>query len=361
MQKYNIGWGLTNLCNMNCKFCYSKISREENKEKELQLEDWINFIDSNHEKIDSINYGTGENVLKDDFFIFIDYIRSKYPNIKQSLTTNGYLFEKVKNNYKYYETYLRCIDEVDVSLDFAEKKKHVEFRGQDHAYDWAISTLKMLKADNKKATIVFVGFNESLEFENIKGLFNIALEYNAYLRMNIYRPTSKIDAVNKRFILDYKRLYDVLGMINQNYTILSLNDVLLGNILTDDNIIDNTGVNSIRILPNGNIYPSTYLISDDYTTGYSILDKNVLENLEFKNFKTSVTPKECKECILREKCNGGVIDRRYLWYNTMEERDPYCPTRYGDSVERKKYKTYKKERISVHDGYLPTLFFENKQ
>ena len=29
MQKYNVGWGLTNACNMNCKFCYSKETRKE--------------------------------------------------------------------------------------------------------------------------------------------------------------------------------------------------------------------------------------------------------------------------------------------------------------------------------------------
>ena len=43
LKKFNIGWGLTNLCNMNCKFCYSKETRE--KSRECNIEDWKNFID----------------------------------------------------------------------------------------------------------------------------------------------------------------------------------------------------------------------------------------------------------------------------------------------------------------------------
>ena len=147
MQKYNVGWGLTNACNMNCKFCYSKEARKATKD--ATINDWIKFIDENHEYIDSINYGTGENAISDDFFKFILYIRTKYPSITQSLTSNGYIYERVSKDKKLYEIYLKCIDEIDVSLDFAIQEKHNMFRGQPKAYDWAINTLAMLQKDNK--------------------------------------------------------------------------------------------------------------------------------------------------------------------------------------------------------------------
>ena len=89
MKKYNIGWGLTNACNMKCKFCYSKETRDSSKN--LGVDDWIKFIDENHQLIESINYGTGENAICNDFFTFLNHVRSNYPDIKQSLTTNGYL------------------------------------------------------------------------------------------------------------------------------------------------------------------------------------------------------------------------------------------------------------------------------
>lgn len=357
MKKYNVGWGITNSCNMNCKFCYSKETRH--KTEDAQFEDWKKFIDENYEYIDSINYGTGENAMCDDFFRFILYVRENYPNITQALTTNGYIFERVSKNKELYNIYKKCIDEIDVSLDFENKEKHNYFRGQKKAYDWAINTLKMLKNDNKKSTIVFVGFEETMKKDNIDGLFKIANEYNALLRLNIYRPVSESNEINKKFVLSYNTLINTLEYIIKNYQIVSLNDVLFGNIYTTNNIVENTGVNSIRILANGSICPSTYLITENYRNKYNIKQPNVLSNIKFEEFCEVPIPEKCYNCNIKDKCKGGVYDRRILWYNTLEERDPYCPYENNDNIEKEKIKVLKKERISVHDGYLPTMFFEN--
>ena len=50
MKKFNVGWGITNSCNMNCKFCYSKETRHETEE--TTYDDWKSFIDENYEYID---------------------------------------------------------------------------------------------------------------------------------------------------------------------------------------------------------------------------------------------------------------------------------------------------------------------
>ncbi len=360
MKKYNVGWGLTNLCNMNCKFCYSKETR--NKTKDATIDEWIKFIDQNHEYIDSINYGTGENAISDDFFKFISYVRRKYPNITQSLTSNGYIYERVSKNEELYKIYKECIDEIDVSLDFPIKENHNYFRGQNKAYDWAINTLDMLNKDNKKSTIVFVGFDETLTEENIDGLFEIAKKYNALLRLNIYRPVSESDEINKKFMLSYNVLINALEYINKKYQIVSLNDILFGNIYTkESNIIENTGIDSIRILPDGSICPSTYLITEEYRTDYNIRQDNILSKIKFNDFIDAPIPKKCENCKIKNKCKGGVFDRRILWNKTLNERDPYCPFENNDDIEKEKFNIVKKERISVHDGYLPTMFFKNKE
>lgn len=359
MVKYNIGWGLTNCCNMNCKFCYSKNTRE--KTNEIGLYDWVKFVDDNHENIETINYGTGENTINDDFFKLILYIRNNYPSIRQSLTTNGYLYEKVSKNKELYNIYIKCIDEVDVSLDFAIKEKHNEFRGQPKAYDWAINTLDMLKKDDKKSTIVFVGFEESMKFDNIDGLFKIANKYNSIVRLNIYRPVSEVDNINKEFLLSYKTLKKGIEYIIDNYKVLSLSDILFGNIyIENSNIVENTGIDSIRILPNGSICPSTYLISQKYRNKYDIFQKKVLETIKFEEFSSPKIPTDCDGCMIKEKCRGGVFDRRMLWYDNLEKRDPYCPFENNEDLPKKKIKLNKKERVSVHDGYLPTMFFKNE-
>lgn len=360
MKKYNVGWGLTNICNMNCAFCYSKDARLNMDD--ISINDWIKFIDENHNQIDSINYGTGENSIIDDFFRFIEYVRYNYPSISQSVTTNGYISQRVNANSELYRIFFNSIDEVDISLDFANRDKHCSFRGQEYAYDWAIQALSNLKNSGKKITIVFVGFEDTLTKENIDGLFAIAKKYNAMLRLNIYRPVSESKYINDRFILSYKTLFSALNYINDKYKIIGLSDILLGNIFTpQNNIMENTGIDSIRILPDGQICPSTYLITEKYRGIYSIKQKNILDDIRFDEFEDSVIPKECMNCIIRDKCRGGVYDRRILWYGTLDERDPYCPTRFGESVKKMKFHVEPHDRISIHDTYLPTLFFANKE
>lgn len=359
MKKYNIGWGITNACIMNCKFCYSKDVR---KNSDLTtFDDWISFIDQNHDYIDSINYGTGENALVEDFFKLISYIRKNYPSITQSVTTNGYFGERVSRNKDFYNSYVESIDEIDVSLDFASKEEHNYFRGQSKAYEWVMKTLKMAKDDGKKITIVFVGCEETMTRDNIDGLFKIAKEYDALIRMNIYRPVSNDSDINKRFILSYDTLTKMLEYINEKYQVVSLNDVLFANIYTKDaKIKENTGINSIRILPDGSISPSTFLVSNEYNNKYNIKQGLVLSKLEFKNFVLAPIPDKCKNCLIREQCRGGVYDRRILWYRTLDEKDPYCPYENGDDLNNKlQINPIKKGRISVHDGYLPTMFFKN--
>ena len=46
--KINIGWGLTNICNMCCEFCYSKNARKESNL--VGIKEWKKFIDQNHKK-----------------------------------------------------------------------------------------------------------------------------------------------------------------------------------------------------------------------------------------------------------------------------------------------------------------------
>jgi radical SAM protein with 4Fe4S-binding SPASM domain len=360
VKKYNIGWGLTNACNMNCAFCYSKEIRS--KIDDVSIKDWINFIDENHEQVDSINYGTGENSIINDFFSFIEYVRNKYPGITQAITTNGYISQRIKHEPNLFDIFIKSIDEIDVSLDFSVRAKHCDFRGQELAYDWAIETLELLKDTDKKVTIVFVGFEETLEKDNIDGLFSIAKKYNTLLRLNIYRPVSEQSRINEKFMLCYDTLMNALEYINEKYRIVGLSDVLIGNIYSHGlNIKENTGIGSIRILPNGKICPSTYLISEEYSNKYSIKDKQVLSKINFERFENAVVPAECHDCPILRGCKGGVYDRRILWYGTLNERDPYCPFRHGDSVIKDKFNIEEHGRISVHDDYLPTLFFKNKE
>ena len=354
--KWSIGWGPISACNMKCKFCYSRSNRE--LPSNLEYLDWIRFIDNNAEHIGSINYGTGENTMSPEWFKLIDYIRTNYPLIRQSLTTNGYLSVQVEKSNEYHEIALKCIDEVDVSLDFAEAEAHSSFRGQPNAYSWAINTLEFCYKYSIPATIVFLGTDTVLDINNLQGLFDIAKKNNAKLRMNVFRPTMGLENDSQKFTASYNALINAILWINREHKILALSDPLFCSILTDDEDIieiDHSGIDSMRILHNGGITPSTYLISKEFQNN-SILDDINLSKYEFSNIPI---PEDCKNCHLLKRCAGGVADRRYLWYKTFKERDPYCPFREGNYLPEEKIHIYGTGEVkSVHYGYLPTMFFE---
>lgn len=359
---WKIGWGITNECNMMCKFCYSKNARDTSNI--TNYEEWKRFIDDNYEDIDSINFGTGENTTSESWFNFIRYIRMNYPKIKMALTTNGYLSEAIADNDIKTKIILDSIDEIDISLDYFIENMHNDFRGNKKSYSWALNTLEFCKKNNITTTIVFIGTNDTVKKDNLDGLFKICDEYNAKLRMNIYRPaTGKVNSENE-FILDYYKLIDTIKYIDDNYNVLSLSDPLLNAIfIGNDTVDDPSGNKSIRILPDGNITPSTYLVSEEFFLG-NIKDNILLRNISYSNIckeiSDNVVPSDCYGCDKVSICKGGVKDRRILWYKSLNERDPYCPKRFNDieiSALKSKGET---DTNSVHDGYLPTLFFTSK-
>jgi radical SAM protein with 4Fe4S-binding SPASM domain len=358
MKKWNIGWGTTSLCNMKCKFCYSKFHRNETKD--LGLKEWLHFVDGNHEYINSINYGTGENSISDDWFSLIAYIRTKYPEIRQALTTNGYTSEVIQRDSDKKKILLPAIDEIDISLDYADKKKHNEFRGQEHAFEWAIQMLKICKDENIQATIVCLGSARNMYTDNLEGIFKIAKEYNALVRINLYRPTEGINEFTKQFILSPEKLLNILYWIDRNHHILSISDALLSNLVTNSFEEDPSGIDSIRILPDGSITPSTYLIEKNFIVG-NILEKEVMKRLTKEMPMRAIIfdciPEECKHCKYVQLCKGGVYDRRYIWNKTLSKKDPYCIYTPGGEDFNKIEITDAKFN-SVHHGYLPTMFFE---
>lgn len=360
MRKWNVGWGVVSRCNMNCQFCYSKHRRHNSND--LNFNDWKKFVDENHKKIKSINYGTGENTLDKDWFKLILHIRRNYPEIRQALTTNGHLSESVKDS-ACMDAFVEAIDEVDVSLDFCDEAKHNAFRGQPNAYKWAIDTLQLCQRLNIPTTIVFLGSEKNMSPTNIDGLFSIAKKYNSILRLNMYRPTEGISEVSKEFIVSYDTFINAIMHISKNYNILAINDALFSSILTNKTIEDPSGDRSIRILSDGSITPSTYLIDKDYIIA-NIREDNVLDKLEQEKRMNQIVekyiPEECAECVYAESCAGGVYDRRYLWHGTLIKKDPYCTKRY-EKLNENPLPTSDESFESVHDGYLPTIFFKPKE
>ena len=122
--KWQIGWGITNACNMKCNFCYSVDCRVG--DNILPMSVLCNFVDENSYLIDSINFGTGENSLVQQWYDLIQYIKDKYPGIPMAITTNGNLGDITERDSQKRSITRKAISEIDVSLDFIDEEQYIK-------------------------------------------------------------------------------------------------------------------------------------------------------------------------------------------------------------------------------------------
>lgn len=354
-QKYAIGLGFSSACNMNCPFCYSRGKREQ--ACDIDLNSWYRFFQRNFPYIESINYGTGENTTSEDWYKLISFIRNNYPGIRQALTTNGYLYAAQANDEFKRNILIECLDEVDVSLDFGVSEIHNKCRGNPRAFEWAIGSLEFCKRNNLIPTIVTLGIDETLSITNMSKIFSIAESYGAKVRINLYRPVEKGSPIIPASLNSILTFFD---WVSKTHKILSVSDPLFSSLLCAGRTnSDPSGKSSMRITQDGNIYPSTYLLYNEFLMGNILtfdMGIDLKNNPGSRKLVEAPIPKDCIECKYSSQCKGGVLDRRYIWFGSFDKKDPYC---FVESKEKmRNYMQMRDGFTSVHDGYLPTLFFQ---
>lgn len=352
--KFKVGWGFTRLCNMRCRMCYSWRVRQ--RRDEIDLEVAKSFVYQNRDYIENLNFGTGENTLVLDWYNLLKW--NNELGLKQGVTTNGYLAIFCEEHKWAHEIVTNCINDVDTSIDFANPILHNTLRGHPKAFQWAIKTLRYCHDYDIERSIVVCLLSENSNIKNIKNIFRLAENFQCNVRFNIYRPLH-----GSNFIVPPKQLYDVLQFCLKNYNLVRASDPLFSALLGINHAIgDSAGTTSCRILPNGMITPSTYLIGKEWETK-NIKERPLLPKLRetesFKKLINGLTPTECKECTYAGICQGGAKDRRVLWYHDLSKRDPYCPYLHlnYNPLGEIDFKITKQARYFVHDGYLPTLIF----
>lgn len=153
------------------------------------------------------------------------------------------------------DVFIRCIEDVDVSLDYGNATQQDESRNYEGAFQGVIETLKLCQKCGKNATVVSVMHKYNYSYANFRSMVRIARLYNASFRINILRPT-----VDFAFALSYENLKDNFVKLINEYEVKSIADPLLAALVGADYPNgDPTAESSFRILPNGYIIPSTYL------------------------------------------------------------------------------------------------------
>ena len=357
LNKWTVGWGFTSLCDLKCSFCYSSKIRGNTENSETNIKLAKQFLRKNGNYISSINFGTGECFLSPSFPALVEHCNLLAPKAKLAVTTNGALADLSPASLKIVKNY---IHECDISLDFVQKDKHDFWRGKKGTWARAIKAIETAIELGLHTSIVMIGTKQTLNKNNIQGLLNIAVTYNVAFRINLYMPTTG----DYSFVPSIKSIFELFTMLNKWSSNICSSDRLFSIFLGNSKINnDLTKKLSCRIMPNGNVSSSTYLLKSPWIidTDISNIKLNSLEKTtSFIKYANPPIPINCKRCSYYLQCQGGSVERRWLWYNSLEKPDPFCPKFHNlkniDITSLASVKNNKKWfGPKIHFNYLPTI------
>jgi radical SAM protein with 4Fe4S-binding SPASM domain len=345
---------------MGCRFCYSRITHSApTSSAESSLQPHLQFVRDNAQDLATINWGTTENTVAEEWYELVSAIQDIAPHVVQALTTNGYLAHACRSDARRKDIFLRCVGDVDVSLDFCAPEPHNRFRGHPNAFAMAMETLELCQEHGIPRSLVVLACGETLFPENLDGLFRIAARYDAHVRLSILRPVRGCELPP----LSYAQLRAGLAWITEHHDAVSLSDPLFA-ALAGCPTSDPTGIQSARILPNGDVTPCTYLIEPPWIAANIYQERVRLPELAsrwaFRALREPVRPEPCRDCTLWSACGGGSKDRRILAGGSLATRDPYCPRLHDDELRwfTGRVPCMKKSAAPlVHAAYLSTLIF----
>jgi len=354
---WTVGWGFTTRCDLRCPFCYSSEVRHSLQLPELDITQAEQFLAKNGKSIHAINFGTGECLLSPTFPLLLELCNKYAPHAQVAVTTNGTFADLSSNVLSAVTQY---ISECDVSLDFAQPDEHDRWRGKKGIWQRAMTAIELAIEFGLSTSIVMIGTAQTLKEENIQGLLKISEAYQVALRINLYMPTFG----DYSFIPSIESVFTTLSILKTWSSAVCSSDRLIGNIIGNHGSDLYTETKrSCRILPDGSISPSTYLIKAPWliqSTLSNVVLTNILDTEPFIRYTSPPVPVDCEKCSMLPECKGGSIERRWLWAHSLERPDPLCPKLYHAKHNivplLPKGKVLEKwPGPTIHLDYLPTI------
>lgn len=349
---YNIWWGFTKACNLRCKHCYN--SSWKRWADELSLEEAKLVVDKLAvEWIDSINYGTWECGLLEEFWELVEYVGKKW--ILQWLTSNGASIRKDK-----LDIIIKYFNDIDISIDYPNEIEHNTFRVWDNAWRDAITALDILKENDMDFSIVTCIHGKNNSEHYLDWFIDLVKKYGCSWRINWFRPTWR-GKENEELKLDPLRAHEVFDYIASRLKILAIPDPYFSAITwLNTRKWCPCGESSFRITPSGKVVPCVYFTKE--MDNLNIKTSSVKEIITSKPFTDleQRNPELCSSCEYFTHCKGGCSSRAYLERYKLEDQDAFCYKKawiQNNPLHGKKY-TYEPEGTLVHDNYLCTVIFK---
>lgn len=342
-----VGWGL-GLCNQNCIHCYNSSSQSNNVPR-YTFDELKYVADKICPHISDINFGTGELLVNPNAKELLEYIKSTYPNVKLSVTSNGYSIVVMQD-----KEIKRFFHDVDISIDFPDKDKHNSFRRHPLAWAWATEALEKLSRLGVERTITTC-VNSLTTNEDIAGLLDMAKHYGAYLRINWFR---KVGRGKEELRLTPERAWEVINFMSDKVIFYSLDSIFAGPLGVDFGSKCPACKSSMRIHQDMSITPAPYLKGHDWSAGNILKDKISLNDIYFSKVFKKIRARKvsfCQTCKYYKICGSGCVTRAVLHNGGISKADDFCPViaKIPDKYIHIKINSEHGCDL-VHNGYLCT-------
>jgi len=315
-----LGWGYTWVCDLRCAFCYSP-----RKDRGVWCPRLVERILDANEILD-VNWGTGENVLEPSFLEALRIVHRR--GVPQSVTSNGALVLRPEA--------LDLIDELDVSIDFPDRRRHDLWRGRAGAWERACRLVREAARRGVRTTVTMVALPANSGYRTGYEMVELARGLGAeMLRINLYftrRPRSD------PFVPEPRRAWELLlGVVDAGARFVGTSDPIVAAVLGVEPVP--YAGRSLRILPDGWVTPATYLTWGPWRMANLLSDPRIRDDTgalrTFLGISERVWPREAPERV-------AVAGRDYyLELATM----PRISIRGVLGASQ------------IHVGYLPTTVF----
>ena len=306
VQRFALGLGLTNECNLSCSFCY----RDPTRRDRLDLEQVRAILD--RLPVHCVNLGTGENGMHPQFREMLALLRSR--NVKLTMTSNGLSVAILSDDE------LRAFHDLEFSLDYPTREEQDAQRGPGN---WDLVHEQLARCRRLGVAVTVIAVMMRTNFRRLVELACIAASYGAPLRVNVCQSV-RTDA----FALTYEQYWKAFELLFSGTDVLAVGEPLVRAMLGLPRGEGGCGAGTVRVTPRATVQPCVYWPGPGDPLALLIeLGPNVIGTKPFCAARS--VPAACEPCEFRQACGGGCAGRRQL-DNALDRPDRYCPIVRGE-------------------------------
>ena len=324
---------ITNKCNLNCPYCYKDANSNI---YELSKDEVIKLIDEAYSiGFSEFIFSGGEPTLRTDLFEMLEVTKSKYPEIRLNLITNG----TTEVADRYIDVMVNIIQ---ISIDSSEEKINSKTRGVGSVEKIKRFCNKLAQRGFKSYYFACVPYTSGMgDKANIQGVPYL-LRFAAYmgakgLYVNMLKPNGRmsLDEYQKFNVEEFMKCIDECGKELDNLYNIGYHELSLFAASDFKHILVehkhragcSAGILELAIDNDGKVYPCTSLMIPEFLLG-NIRNNSIEELYDFAyNMFKDITVDHmegCKECPSRYICGGGCRAIAYMLKNDISAKNPFC-------------------------------------